>query len=553
MKKSKGIAIGIMIIVLVVLPLFSAYAAQKQPSPTAAPPTATGKPSQATPALPDLIVERVWLDDKEGFINFQLKNTGQAEIPDREHGRGMVRVTYGKGHEDFSFRKTLKKRPPVDPTGLLKKPGGVVQYNTQIRLEERLTVTVVVDSTKRIAEENEQNNQGVALGLIALKDVRKETAKEVKPVTPPEVRREITQREGLRTLEDEGPGRGAGEDFDLEIVNFYIFQGPRTADRHWGDTAHYTYNGGEEHEDIKFLVQVRNHGPDDFEGSLIITVRSGSAQASDTTSVITIPAEWNRWTSRMQSYEVILHQSELIERGDLSAGRHEFSAQIRPFPDDVNRENNISPDHVTLWLLPAGRAIPKKTRSLSSEPSLTGSVDYRGHVNTHIIVGGGSYKSQGFISFDLSPLREQIAQWRDEGWTGFEIKSATLTLDEYNWWFSTESWSSPERIHEYIGRILFDHLEYGDGLDTGDYGGPMISNLFSFQSADGIHTIESLEAYVRFELERGNNRIQFRLRLVNDDHVAAADFRKPCELTVVFNPKGSVRLAPGATTGEMVR
>jgi hypothetical protein len=199
MKRLQAIAIGAMICVLFVLPFFSSYATEKQPPPTAAPPKATGKPPQAAPALPDLIVERVWLDD-EGFINFQLKNAGQVEIPNKEHQLGMVRVTYGKDHADFSFRKTLKKRPPVDPKGLLKKPGGIVQYNTQIRVEERLTVKVLVDSTKRIAEADEQNNlstpQGLKPSAVALKGVKEDIAKKMRPKPEAGVLESVKEKEG---------------------------------------------------------------------------------------------------------------------------------------------------------------------------------------------------------------------------------------------------------------------------------------------------------------------------------------------------------------------
>jgi hypothetical protein len=236
--KRLNIVIGAMICVLFVLPFFSSYAAEKQPPPTAAPPTATGKPPQAAPALPDLIVERVWLDD-EGFINFQLKNAAQVEIPDKEHQRGMVRVTYGKNHADFSFRKTLKKRPAVDPKGLLKKPGGVVQYNTQIRVKERLTVKVLVDSTKRIAEADEQNNLSTPLmlvpGAVALKGVKEDITEKMGPKPEPGVLESVTKKE-LRPLE-----RG------LQVTK------PNTGGERWltGGIYDIRWEGGQRGEHVK--------------------------------------------------------------------------------------------------------------------------------------------------------------------------------------------------------------------------------------------------------------------------------------------------------------
>jgi hypothetical protein len=530
MKRSKTIIRGILICALVVLPLFSTYAAEKQ-LPTGAPSKIIIQPPQATKQiklLPDLIVERVWLDD-EGFINFQLKNAGQGEIPDKEHRQGMVRVTFGNKYEDFSFTRSVKTRPAVDPKGLLKKPKGVVLYNTGIKVKERLTIKVVVDSLVKIAEANDQNNQGMLLAPAV--GALKAKGKEVQPVSP-EVGREIAQKEKLKTLDGEGPEGGGGEEKpDLLISDLFIYGVPIPRDdggysMSWGYAATYIFNGGEEQEDIKFRVPVLNRGSRDFCGAIAITVYSitspGPSPVGIITPVVTIP--------QLEGYffDVILHQSEQIAQGKLSpGGRYEFKAKIKYF-DGTVWKTATSSCWVTLTLTrphPVVQAIPK-AMTLTSEPNLTGTVFYEAGVSTeNIEVGGGSFKRHGFISFDLTPLREKLEQWRSQGGRTFEIKSATLTLDEYD-------------SDSYSGGILFDWLNYGTSLDPGDYMGPVYSNLYTFSSAPGIHTIEGLNTYVRDHLfVRNADRIQFRLRPLHQNDDFCVRFRKPCQLMVVIEAK----------------
>lgn len=378
-----------------------------------------------------------------------------------------------------------------------------------------------------------------------------------KPIEAPLVLAEAAQeaaqqKEALKTAEGTGPGRGGGAEAPhLSVRGFEILQGPEEGTRLWGNRGTYTYNGGGEHEDIKFRVQVYNGGPGNFEAPVSITVYSGTLQLSLATPVVSLHHH-----EVSDYFEVVLHQSELIARGELAPRTYDFKAKIKYY-DGASWGTAPAGSRVILTLSnphPPGRAIPQETMVLTSEPSRTGTIHYNHQVDaTNIQAGGGCYQRRGFISFDLSPLREKINQWKGEEWTGFEIRSATLTLDLFRWGFNTDSWSSRERVHEYIGNILLDVLDYGDGLDSGDYSGPMISNIRSFPSADGMHTLEHLEAYVRFQIENEKGRIQFRLRLMNEDHDAFAAFLKPCHLSVVLSPKGQLRLTPGATKKPLAR
>lgn len=533
MTRSKSIAIGAVIVALVVLPFFSAYGAEKQ-LPTGTPSKIMTQPPQATKPiklLPDLIVERVWLDD-QGSINFQLKNAGQGEIPDGEHRLGVVRVTYENKYEDFSFTMPIKKKPAVDPKGLLKKPNGIVLYNTGIKAKEGLTIKVVVDSIDKITEANDQNNQATllapALGALKVK------GKEVQPV-PPEVGREIAQKEEPLTPGDKGPGRGGGGGPDISIRGFHILQGPEEEERLWGNRATYIYNGGGEHEDIPFRIYVYNRGPGNFEAPIAITIYSWPppvTEVSRITPVVTIPAG-----AQSDYFEVILHQSELIAQGKLSPGKYDFTSKIKYFDGTdwiTYTYGGLPPVHLTLTRPhPVVQAIPR-AMTLTSEPTLTGTVYYDlcpleiEQVSTaNIEVAGGSCIPRGFISFNLSPLRENLERWKSQGGRTFEIKSATLTLDEYYC-----GGSSPNVD------ILFDWLNYGTTLDPGDYMGPMYTNLYTFTVAPGIQTIENLNIYVRYQLiVRNEDRIQFRLRLLHEDGNFCARFRTPCQLRVEIEPK----------------
>lgn len=112
-----------------------------------------------------------------------MKNEGKGRIPDQEHLMGVVRTKWGRDQEDFFFkRRSPRRKPPVDPKGVLKGSGGKVSYNTKIRLTLSVSVSVLVDSTEKIAEANERNNSRVA-NLTPLR-VTVRSTEEVKPSPP---------------------------------------------------------------------------------------------------------------------------------------------------------------------------------------------------------------------------------------------------------------------------------------------------------------------------------------------------------------------------------
>ncbi|MDI6715161.1 MAG: hypothetical protein QMD43_09120 [Thermodesulfovibrio sp.] len=100
--------------------------------------------------LPDLIVEKVWLDS-HNRIAFTLKNIGNGYIPDDFHGKGNVRVIYGNSQKDYAFRV-------IDPGKSLIRPGGVVSFTSDIELRSSVRVIVEVDITRQISEAREDNN-----------------------------------------------------------------------------------------------------------------------------------------------------------------------------------------------------------------------------------------------------------------------------------------------------------------------------------------------------------------------------------------------------------
>lgn len=173
-----------------------------QPSP---------KPLQIT-ILPDLIVERVWIDN-HNRVAFILRNIGKGLIPEEVHGRGNVKVTYGEIYRDYPLKG-------LDPTKALTRPGGMVSFTSDIELGSPGKVTVEVDSTRQISESREDNNL-----LSAFLTPRVAISKEQKVTKPTEVVTKgdplikivrIYQKEGKIhiVLKNEGHGKFSPRDYD---------------------------------------------------------------------------------------------------------------------------------------------------------------------------------------------------------------------------------------------------------------------------------------------------------------------------------------------------
>ena len=108
--------------------------------------------------LPDLIVERIWLDT-QCKINFSLKNKGSVRIPDDQFGRAQLKLFIGSKEVIYTLAKPTASGAAVDPTGLLKAAGGTVSFNTGTVLQEQRLVRVWVDHTHQIRE-SQTNNTG---------------------------------------------------------------------------------------------------------------------------------------------------------------------------------------------------------------------------------------------------------------------------------------------------------------------------------------------------------------------------------------------------------
>ncbi len=158
--KGKGFIIGIIASLAVLFSCFLSHGAEtkakpkvKAESPKAIPTTASGPP------LSDLVVERVWLDS-QCKINFQVKNNGPGSVPDDKHRLCRLRLFIGSREVDYGLSQSFQGRQAVDPAGALKRPGGVVSFNTGERLESQRLVRVWVDNTDQVREANEGNNTG---------------------------------------------------------------------------------------------------------------------------------------------------------------------------------------------------------------------------------------------------------------------------------------------------------------------------------------------------------------------------------------------------------
>ena len=119
---------------------------------------------------PDLVVERVLLQN--GKLIFTLKNRGRGAITAAAFKRGVVQIHCNSGKQTLSFVKRTGRHPAVDPNGRLQHPGGAVTYSTSFKPPvtpgTRAVVTVTVDSSHRISEQNERNNTGKTSYLIPI-------------------------------------------------------------------------------------------------------------------------------------------------------------------------------------------------------------------------------------------------------------------------------------------------------------------------------------------------------------------------------------------------
>ncbi len=114
--------------------------------------------NQGSQVLPDLVVDKVWLDDA-CQINVRIKNVGTGTIPDAEFTKAVIRISSGKQFKDFPYSEGSSGQAVVDAAGTLKAPGGSVEFNTGIKIDRALKVAVFADPRRSIREANEGNNR----------------------------------------------------------------------------------------------------------------------------------------------------------------------------------------------------------------------------------------------------------------------------------------------------------------------------------------------------------------------------------------------------------
>jgi len=151
--KRRGITGILATVMAITCFLFDGQAAELTPTKLqrAIQPPIQTQPSTPQPTLlPDLVVEKVWLDGRNHIV-LTLKNTGKGSVSDDFYVKGCVRVTYGVSQKDYAIKM-------VDPGKTLARSGGVVTYTTNIELREPTRVMVEVDSTRQIPESREDNN-----------------------------------------------------------------------------------------------------------------------------------------------------------------------------------------------------------------------------------------------------------------------------------------------------------------------------------------------------------------------------------------------------------
>lgn len=116
-------------------------------------------------SLPDLAAEKIELD-KDCNLIFTVSNGGPGAIPEDLFKDCVIQVRIGQYQENFYLGMVSKRnKPPVDPNGVLLKPGGRVSFNTGIRIQEETKAAIYVDFQNKIEESNNDNNRSSTVAL----------------------------------------------------------------------------------------------------------------------------------------------------------------------------------------------------------------------------------------------------------------------------------------------------------------------------------------------------------------------------------------------------
>lgn len=111
--------------------------------------------------LPDLSVDDLGISPA-GTVVCQLRNAGTKGVPNSEYLGTVLRLNIDLKSYDFNMVAPGKveyfQDRPVDPTGILKKPGGVLIFDTGIQIDAFAVVSVILDFENRIREQSEDNN-----------------------------------------------------------------------------------------------------------------------------------------------------------------------------------------------------------------------------------------------------------------------------------------------------------------------------------------------------------------------------------------------------------
>lgn len=149
----------------------------------------------------------------------------------------------------------------------------------------------------------------------------------------------------------------------------------------------------------------------------------------------------------------------------------------------------------------SGNKTSTKTIIIKAEKSLDGFVSSAGVINDkiHILVGRNNESvTRGLLSFSTLGLAK-----------GSIIKSAVIQI------FQTEVVGSP---YEAGGKLLIDHLVYGDAIDRADYAFPAL--ISSFDNLVGTGKIGWREVdvtnYFQDDIANARSLSQFRIHFENE-------------------------------------
>ncbi len=119
-------------------------------------------PVRPAQALPDLHAPALDLDAR-CRVRFTLENEGPGPMPASAHRRLSVWLSAGRERRRFTLAD-------IDPRGALRAPGGRIAHTSELTVDDKRRVTLVIDPDNRLPEADENDNRRIVILRCASDD-----------------------------------------------------------------------------------------------------------------------------------------------------------------------------------------------------------------------------------------------------------------------------------------------------------------------------------------------------------------------------------------------